>query len=81
MICLTAQNEYFNALLSMVNGGANHPAIDKLYENMIAEFQNNRIGLNDDEQNKLLAYLKLRFDRFFGERIIRNELGKFANDE
>lgn len=81
MISLTAQNEYFAALLSMVNTGANNHHIDKLYENMIAEYQNNKIELNGNEENQLFTNLKMRFNRFFGERIVRRQLDKFKNDE
>ncbi|MEO6707360.1 MAG: hypothetical protein ABIN04_16085 [Ginsengibacter sp.] len=81
MISITAQNEFFNALLVMVNTGANNPNIDTFYENMIAEFQTNKIGLNDDEQNKLFAKLGMRFNKFSGIRIVGHQLEKFKRDK
>ena len=81
MISLTAQNNFFDALLTIVNTGANNPEIDRFYEYMIAEFETNKTGLNDDEQNKLFANLQMRFIRFSGKRIVRLQLERFKSDE
>ncbi|MGN6248948.1 MAG: hypothetical protein ACTHNG_11365 [Ginsengibacter sp.] len=81
MISLTAQNKYFSALEAIIKTLANNPKIDQLYDEMIAEFQNNKIGLTHEGKSLLFENLEMRFYKFSGIRIARRQLEKFSNDK
>jgi len=81
MISIIAQNEYFGALNAMVESGPYNSNIGRLYDEMIAEYQNNKIGMNEDDQNHLFTNLEMRFYKFSGIRIARRQLEKFKYDE
>lgn len=81
IISIEAQNKYFKALNIMIKTGVKPSDLDSLYDDMIAEFQTAKIGLNENQQNQHFTNLCMRFVKFSDYRIARKQLYKFQEDK
>jgi hypothetical protein len=77
MIQTTAQKEYFAALNIMIVSGANNHSISILLDEMLAEYDHNKIGMEYDDASALLTIIERRFRDMQMGRMFNSHIREF----